>query len=149
MVWLRSIQTNPRKQIITFDPEGLIVVLKLKSHHTAHSLPFQKNQKRNCEGNYNKRKEQRCFVLSIFRTLPGLNLIYKFTTSVHAWRSSGPSRTDDRARPGKNGRGADWLWRWPAGAGWARESPCRSAEAGRTVEFRPMGRPKVPCFYSF
>jgi hypothetical protein len=36
------------------------------------------------------------------------------------------SHTDDRARPGKNGRGADWLWRWPAGAGWARESPCRS-----------------------
>jgi hypothetical protein len=48
---------------------------ELKSHHTAHSLPFQKNQKRNCEGSYNKRKEQRCFVLSIFRTLPGLNFV--------------------------------------------------------------------------
>jgi hypothetical protein len=27
----------------------------------------------------------------------------------HPLRSSGPSRTDDRARAGKNGRGADWL----------------------------------------
>jgi hypothetical protein len=25
-----------------------------------------------------------------------------------------------------HGRGADWLWRWPTRAGWARESPCRS-----------------------
>jgi hypothetical protein len=55
----------------------------------------------------------------------GSNSGYKFTTSVCLWRSSGPSQTDDRARPGKNGRGADWLWRWPAWAGWARESPCR------------------------
>jgi hypothetical protein len=56
-----------------------------------------------------------------------LYLIYKFTTSVCLWVSElGSSQTDDRARPGKNGRGADWLWRWPAWAGWARESPCRS-----------------------
>ncbi len=42
-----SVQTNPRKQIVTFDPEGSILFLRLQSHHTAHSLPFQKNQKRN------------------------------------------------------------------------------------------------------
>ncbi len=30
-----------------------------------------------------------------------------------------------QARAG-HGRGADWLWRWPTRAGWARESPCRS-----------------------
>ncbi len=66
-----------------------------------------------------------CFFMSL--TVGTIhNLIYKFTTSVCLWRSSGPSQTDDRARPGKNWRGADWLWRWPAWAGWARESPCRS-----------------------
>jgi hypothetical protein len=36
--------------------------------------------------------------------------------------SSDLSHTDDRARPGKNGRGADWLWRWPAWTGPARHS---------------------------
>jgi hypothetical protein len=42
MVWLRSIQTNPRKQIITFDPEGLSVFLRLKSHHIAAHYLFKR-----------------------------------------------------------------------------------------------------------
>jgi hypothetical protein len=50
-----------------------ILEAKIASYYSP--LPFQKNQKRNCYENYNKRKVKSsgAFFLSIFRTLPGLN----------------------------------------------------------------------------
>jgi len=50
-----------------------ILEAKIASYYSP--LPFQNNQKRNCYGNYNKRKVKSsgAFFLSILRTLPGLN----------------------------------------------------------------------------